>query len=234
MISDTPGSGKEKQQVKKVVIFGNKSEAKETYYGIKQFPDYIIVGFTVDREYIDSDQLFQLPVIPFDVVENTFSPLSHHMFISVGYVQNNRIRKERYYRSKEMGYQLFNLISPKSVTFPQTFTGYNCMIGPFTVVSPEARIGANVLIGCNCAIGHDVVIGDHCFFSNGVSIAGGVTIGSGCFIGTNATIRNNISIGNECVIGAGANLLENAEDRSVYIGEPATLLPISSNELPLG
>jgi hypothetical protein len=36
------------------------------------------------------------------------------------------------------------------------------------------------------------------------------------------------------VIGAGALMLENAEDGSVYMGEPATLLPISSDKLPLG
>jgi sugar O-acyltransferase (sialic acid O-acetyltransferase NeuD family) len=229
-----PRPEKEKQQVKKVVIFGNKSEARETYYCLKHFSDYNIVGFTVDRDFIDSDRLFQLPVIPFDDLEKTFSPQSHHMKIAVGYVQNNRIRKERYFSAKEMGYHLINFISPKSVSFPESLTGDNCLIHHFTVVSPDARIGNNVLIGSHCSIGHDVVIGDHCFLSNGVSIAGGVTIGSGCFISTNATIRNKVSIGKECVIGAGAIILENVGDKSVCLGEPATILPISSDELPLG
>jgi sugar O-acyltransferase (sialic acid O-acetyltransferase NeuD family) len=224
----------EKRQMEKVVIFGNGSEAKETYHFLKHFFDYHIVGFTVDREYIESDSMFQLPVIPFDVVEKTFIPKTHHMYIAVGYVQNNRIRKERYCRAKEMGYQLINLISPKSVIFPETVIGDNCAIGHFTVVSPDAKIGNNVLIGSNSAIGHDVVIGDHCFFSNGVTIAGGVTIGSSCFISTGVTIRNKVAIGNDCVIGAGAIILENIGDKKVYLGEPATELPISSDELSLG
>ena len=82
-------------------------------------------------------------------------------------------------------------------------------------------------------IGHDVVIGDHCFFSPGVTIAGSVTIGSCSYFSIRAVVRNKVTIGDECVIGAGALILEDAKERSVYLGEPATLLPISSNALPL-
>ena len=208
--------------------------ARETFNSLKYFSEYEVAGFTVDREYLDSESLFQLHVTPFDIVETIFPPDKYKMFIAVGYVQNNKVRKERYFRSKEMGYQLINFISPKSINNPETAIGDNCYIGHYTVISPDVKIGNNVIIGNGCMIGHDVVIGDHCFFSNGVSIAGGVSIESACFFGTNSTMRNNISIGKECVIGAGAIILENTEYRSVYLGEPATKLAISSDELPLG
>jgi sugar O-acyltransferase (sialic acid O-acetyltransferase NeuD family) len=218
----------------KIIIYGNKSIAREAFYYLKYFSDYKVVGFTVDREYMESDTLLQLPVSPFDIVETAFPPNRHKMLIAVGYVQNNKIRKERYFRSKEMGYQLINFISPKSILHPETAVGDNCIIGHNTVISPDAKIGNNVIIASGCMIGHDVIIGDHCFFSPGVSVAGSADIGSCCFLGTNATIRNKVSIGKECVIGAGAIILENTEDKSVYLGEPATLLPISSDKLPLG
>jgi sugar O-acyltransferase (sialic acid O-acetyltransferase NeuD family) len=218
----------------KVVIYGNQSEARETYYCLKYYSDCEVVGFTVDREYIESDKLFQLPVVPFDIVKTAFPPDSYKMKIAVGYLQNNKIRKERYLSSKEMGYQLINFISPKAVIFPETEVGDNCLVSHFAVISPDAKIRNNVIIGSNCTLGHDVVVGDHCYFSNGVSIAGGVIVGPGCFIGTNATIRNKVSIGKECVIGAGALILENIENNKVYLGEPASELPISSDELSLG
>jgi len=220
--------------MEKVIIFGNKSTARGIFFCLKYYSDYEVVGFTVDREYLESDSLFQLPVIPFDIIETAFPPDKHKMFIAVGYVQNNKIRKERYFRSKEMGYQLINIISPKSIIHPETTLGDNCFIGHYTIISHGAKIGNNVLFGHGCMIGHDVIIGEHCFFSDGVSVAGSVNIGSCCFLGMHSTIRNKVSIGEECVIGAGAVILENTEDRSVYLGEPATLLPISSNELPLG
>jgi sugar O-acyltransferase (sialic acid O-acetyltransferase NeuD family) len=224
----------ENEFMEKVVIFGNKSVAREAFYYLKYYSGYEVVGFTVDRRYLESDTLCQKPVVPFDVVKNTFPPEKYKMLIAVGYVQNNKIREERYFQSKEIGYQLINFISPNSILHPETIVGDNCIIGHYTVISPDAKIGNNVIIASGCIIGHDVIIGDHCFFSPGVVVAGSVNIGSRSYLGANSTIRNKISIGNECVIGAGAIMLENAEDRSVYLGEPATLLPISSDKLPLG
>lgn len=220
--------------MEKVIIYGNKAVAREIYYGFKYFSNYEVVSFTVDRESFDGDRLLDLPVIPFDIVRAKLSPDKYKMFIAVGYVKNNKIRKERYYKSKEMGYQLINFISPKSIILPETPVGDNCFIGHYAIISPDAKIGNNVIISNSCAIGHDAVIGDHCFIADGAGVSGGVSIGSCSFLGARSTIRNKVSIGNECVIGAGAIMLENAEDRSVYLGEPATLLPISSNELPLG
>lgn len=218
----------------KIIIYGNESVAREVFYYLKYFSDYEVVGFTVDREYVKSDTLIKLPVVPFDTVITAFPPDRHKMLIAVGYVQNNKIRKEKYYRSIEMGYQLINFISPKSIVYPETAVGDNCIIGHYAVISTDVKIGNNVIIGPSCIIGHDVIIGDHCFLSSGVSIAGSVSIGSRSYLGTKSTIRNKVSIGKECVIGAGAIMLENAEDRSVYLGAPATLLTISSDKLPLG
>ena len=218
----------------KVIIVGNKSTARETFFFLKYFSSYEVMGFVVDREYLESQNLLGLPVAPFDSVEIAFPPNKHKMLVAVGYVQNNKIRKERYFRSKEMGYQLINFISPKAIIHPETAVGDNCIIGHYTVISPDAKIGNNVIIASGCMIGHDVTIGDHCFISPGVSVVGSVNIGSCCYLGTHATVRNRVSIGKECVIGAGAIILEDTEDRSVWLGEPATLLPISSNELPLG
>lgn len=220
--------------MEKVIIFGNKSTAREAYFFLKYYSDCEIVGFAIDREYYESDTLFQLPVIPFDIVETTFPPEKHKMFIAVGYVQNNKIREERYLQSKKMGYKLINLISPTAIIHPETTVGDNCFIGHYTVISPDAKIGNDVIIGGSCMIGHDVIIGDHCFFSHGVSVAGSVSIGSCSYLAISSIVRNKVSIGKECVIGAGAIILENTEDRSVYLGEPGILLPISSDKLPLG
>lgn len=218
----------------RIIIYGNKSMAREAYYFLKYFSDLEVVGFTVDRECMEAEKFLEVPVAPFDIVEKVFPPDSHRMLIAVGYLQNNSIRKDRYLRSKEMGYQLINFISPKATMHPETAVGDNCIIGHNTVISPAAKIGNNVFIASGCLIGHDVVIGDHCFFSPGVSVAGSVDVGSCCFLGTHATVRNKVSIGKECVIGAGAIILQDIADRSVCIGKPATKLPISSDELPLG
>lgn len=203
------------------------------YYGLKNHSDYEIVAFTVDRDSLDGDRFCDLPLIPFDIINKAFPPETHKMYIAVGYLRNNKIRRDRYLQAREMGYQLPNFIDRTALVHSATPIGDNCSIGPYTVISPTAKIGNNVIIASFCLIGEDVVIGDHCFLSGGVAIAGYATIGSCCYLGLRSVIRNKVSIGKDCVIGAGALMLENAEDGSVYMGEQATLLPISSDKLPL-
>jgi hypothetical protein len=70
--------------VKKVVIYGNKSIAREAYYYLKYYSDYEIAGFTVDKDCIESDNLLQLPIISFDLVETLFSPNEYNIMIAVG------------------------------------------------------------------------------------------------------------------------------------------------------
>lgn len=220
--------------MERIVIYGNGAVALGMYLSIKSRADFEVAGFTVDRESMKGDRLCELPVVPFDTVKSVFPPESHKMFIAVGYVRNNKIRKDRYLSSREMGYQLPSFISAAAAKNPKTPIGDNCVVGNFTGIAATARIGNNVWIGDGCIIGEDVVIGDHCFLSGGVAIAGFSNIGSCCYFGIRSTVRNKVSIGNDCVIGAGALMLEDAADGTVYMGQPATLLPIPSDKLPLG
>lgn len=215
----------------KVVLFGNRSEARTAYYDLTHFSSHEVAGFTVDREYLDKTTLFQLPIVPFDEVAARFPPGEYQMCIAVGYVSVNRLRADRYGQARQMGYALVNFVSPSATLYPGVVMGDNCRISHNCVVFPDARLGNDVTLGAGCTVGHDVILGDHCFLSPGVSVSGGVTVGPYCFLGTNATIRNRIHIGRACVIGAGALILENLEDQSVCLGNPADLLPVSSEKL---
>ena len=220
--------------MEQVVIFGKGLFAQEIFSCLQYYSDYEVVGFTVDSEHLDSDILFDLPVVSFDIVPEVYPPAEHKMLVAISYYRNNRARQDMYVRAKGIGYELVNYISPKAVTYPGTLEGDNCIIGHGTVIAATARVGSNVVFESGCTVGHHAVIGDHCFFSNGVAVAGDVRIGSYAYVGTNATIRNSVDIGTESVIGAGAIILESTDARSVYLGEPATLLPIASDQLPLG
>jgi sugar O-acyltransferase (sialic acid O-acetyltransferase NeuD family) len=192
------------------------------------------VAFCVDREQLTDDRLFGLPVVPFEEVASIYPPDAHKMHIAVGYVQLNRLRAQRYYQAKDLGYQLISYVSSRATAWPGSVIGDNCFIDAYSIVSPSAKIGNNVLVGTRCTIPHFTTVEDHCYLSGGVGLSGFVAVGSYCYIGTGAIIRNNITIGKECVIGAGALILEDTEERSVYMGGPAELLPISSDKLPLG
>ena len=118
--------GKTKEAIlfmEKIVLFGNASMAKSIYSVLNYDPRYKVVAFTVDREYITEDTLFGLPVVPFTDVESIYPPDEYKMRITVGYVKVNKLRAERYFQAKEMGYQLVSYISSLALISPEVVIG---------------------------------------------------------------------------------------------------------------
>jgi sugar O-acyltransferase (sialic acid O-acetyltransferase NeuD family) len=217
----------------KIVVFGTGNFGRDAYVYFTNDCQYEIVAFTLDREYIKEDVLFERPVIPFENIQLAFPPETYGMFVALGYQRLNKLRAERYQQAKDKGYHLVNCISSKAIVWPGAVIGENCMIGPHCIVSAYAEIGNNVILGPASTIAHYSIVKDHCFVGARVAVSGGVTVESYCFLGTNATIRDKITIATECVIGAGALILEDTEARSVYMGKQADRLPITSDRLPL-
>ncbi|NLG70976.1 MAG: hypothetical protein GX495_02870 [Chloroflexi bacterium] len=217
----------------KVVIYGNGPVAKAAFHAITFDSPHEVAGFTVDRSFIQEDELFGLPVVPFEEVHSIFSPDRFLMWVAVGYVGVNRVRAERFQHARDCGYRMFTYVSQKATVGPDVQIGANCSIGVGCVISPSVRIGDNVTISAKSFIGPEAVIQDHCFLANRVTVAGGAVIEPYCFLGLNSTIKNGVRVASGCVIGAGALILQDTRAKEVYLGKPADLLSISSDDLPL-
>lgn len=218
--------------MKNVIIFGNGQAAEMNYFYLTHSSPYTVTAFTVDRTYIKEDTLFGLPMVPFEDVESMYSPHEYKMSILMSYRNLNRVRAEKYDQAKAKGYELLSYVSPKAVTWPGLAIGENCYIGENSVICPFAEIGNNVLIGAGSLIGHHSVIKDHCFIAPHAVVLGSTTIEPYCLIGANSTIRDGgVTIARECIIGAGVTITADTQERGVYIGKAAELLPKPSNEL---
>jgi sugar O-acyltransferase (sialic acid O-acetyltransferase NeuD family) len=219
--------------MEKVVLFGAGAVARDAYLHLTGDSLYEVVAFTIDQSYLKEDTLFELPIVPFDEVPSIYPPDEYRMLVAVGYERVNRFRAEKYSEAQAKGYHLINCISSRAVTWPGLDIGENCLVGPNSIIHPSAKIGNNVYIGAGSLVPHDTIIGDHCFLAGNVAISGYVTVEPYCFLGPNSTIRNHITIARACVIGAGALILEDTQEREVYLGTSAERLPISSDKLPL-
>ena len=217
----------------KVVIFGNQSVARLIYKELTHNSPHEVVAFCVDPDFIDDSELFDLPVVPFGDVTSLYPPEEHRMFVAVGYTKLNQIRENRYLQAKAWGYRFVNAIAKTAVTYPCLEIGENCYIGNYTVIYPDVRVGNNVLIGSSCTLDHNLSLGNNCFLSDQVAIAGYVTVKDNCFLGTNCTIRNKVIIGREAIIGAATNIMEDVEERSVYLCDPSKKLRVTSNSLKI-
>lgn len=216
-----------------LVIFGTGDIARLAHYYFTHDSEHEVVAFTVDKEYRKSDTFLDLPVIDFEEVVNHYHPESFRMFIALSYSKMNKIRAEKYFKAKELGYDLVSYISSKCSFLTANPIGENCFILEDNTIQPFVKIGNNVTLWSGNHIGHDSVIENHCFIASHVVVSGHCHIHQYCFIGVNATLRNSLIIAPETLIGAGATVMKNTIEKGVYIPERAKLFDKKSDEIEL-
>jgi len=218
---------------KPLIIFGNGQMAESFHSKFNALGEYEVVGFTVDRDFMQDERLLGLPVVPFDELGSHFRPGEVEAFVSVGPVKNNQIRAGRFRELKAQGYRLANWVSPLAMVSRDARIGENCSIGDYTLVQPHATVQDNAHIGSASIVGHHCMICQHAYLALHVVMAGSVTIGERAFLGAGVTIRDNVTIGEAAVIGAGSTILRDIEDDSVYTAPSAVKLPMRSDQARL-
>ena len=202
----------------KLIIVGNTAFAEIAYEYFTHDSGYEVVAFSVEKDYLKQDTLFDLPVVPFETLETLYPSSEHKFFVAATYTQMNALRARLYTQAKQKGYLPASYISSHAFVWRNCQIGEHCFIFEDNTVQPFVKIGNNVVLWSGNHIGHHSTIKDHCFVSSHVVISGFVQVGESCFFGVNSTVANNITIGNRCLIGAGALVLGDVEDDQKVVG----------------
>lgn len=203
---------------KKIIIFGDSSFAEIAYEYFMHDSSYEVVAFTVSRKYLKSNKFHNLPVVPFEDIENVYKPKEYEMHVALVYNALNRTRAKFYQEAKAKGYKLANYTSSKAFVWPNVTIGDNVFIFEDNTIQPFVTIGSNVVLWSGNHIGHHSKIGSHIFISSHVVISGFCDVGDYSFLGVNSTIINNIKIGKDCLIGAGAIITQNTGEGKLFKG----------------
>lgn len=214
---------------RKLLIGGSSAFAEVAYEYFTQDSDYEVLGFTVEKEYLDKETLFELPVVPFESLEDIFDPSEHDVFVAVTYTQLNRVRTRLYSQVKEKGFRLASYISSKAFVWRNVGLGEHCFIFEGNIVQPFVRIGNNVVLWSGNHVGHHSVLGDNCFISSHVVISGFVEIGENCFLGVNSTISNNIKVARDCWIGPGIAITKDTSEGELYRSQQVEPAKVSTH-----
>lgn len=217
----------------RLVIFGAGDIAKLAHYYFTRDSEHQVVAFTIDKQYRKDNDFIGLPLIDFEEVIDSYPPEAYKMFIALSYSKMNRVRAEKYYKARELGYELVSYVSSKCSFLTENPVGENCFILEDNTVQPFVKIGNNVTLWSGNHIGHDSIIEDHCFLASHIVVSGHVHIHPYCFIGVNATLRNSIMIARETLIGAGGIIMKDTVEKGVYIPQRAELLDKKSDEVNL-
>ncbi|MDJ0702259.1 MAG: acetyltransferase [Leptolyngbyaceae cyanobacterium MO_188.B28] len=215
----------------KVIIFGAGDIAQLAHFYLTHDSEHEVVSFTVDQDYLSSEEFCRLPVTPFEEIEQRYNPNDYSMFIAISYAKVNKIRAEKYAQAKLKGYSLISYISSKATHWGDTQIGDNCFIFEDNTIQPFVKIGNNVTLWSGNHIGHHAEIEDNCFITSHVVISGGVKVQNNCFIGVNSTIRDHVTVAPYCVIGAGSLILKDTKESGVYTTPVAELSKVPSHRL---
>ena len=202
-------------KTQQIIVFGTGEIAELADFYFTHDSKFEVVGFTVDSAYIKQAEFRSRPVLPFEQINEQFSPERYGMFVAVSYAKLNAVRTEKVAAARAKGYRLVSYLSSRATIFPGFEPKENCFILEDNTIQPFANVGANVTLWSGNHIGHHSLLEDDVFLASQVVVSGGVRIGQGSFVGVNVTIRDHVTIGKKSVLGAGALVLEDQPDFSV-------------------
>jgi sugar O-acyltransferase (sialic acid O-acetyltransferase NeuD family) len=205
---------------KPLLIFGLGELPDQAHYYFSQHAGRRVEAFTVDPAYATADQFAGLPVLAFDEAQRRFPPVTHEMFVAVGYSQRNQGRQRVVELAQALGYTLPSFVHDSAVVARNVTLGANCMLRELAAVSPFARVGDGVIIGMQVGVSHHARIDSYAWLSAGSVVCGSAIIGERCFIGASAIVADKVSVGPGCVIGAGAFIMGDCAADGVYAATP--------------
>jgi sugar O-acyltransferase (sialic acid O-acetyltransferase NeuD family) len=216
------------KKTKKLVIIGDSAFAEVAYEYFTHDSEYEVVGFAVESVYIKKNELFGLPIVLFEQIEEHFNPGEVAFYAALVYTQLNRLRTRLYQATKAKGYRPASYISSRAFVWHNVQLGEHCFIFEDNTVQPFVKIGNNVVLWSGNHIGHHSVVQDNCFIASHVVISGFCDIGRNTFIGVNATLANNVAIGEDNWIGIGVTIVRNTEPNQLFKGEQPEPTKISA------
>lgn len=216
---------------KKLLIYGIGETAEIAYEYFTHDSEYEVCGFVVDKEFLEKDKMFELPVISFEKVDQIYSPNEFYMFAAATYNKLNRVRTLMYNKAREKNYKMASYISSKAFIWHNVSIGDNVMILENNVIQTNVNIGNNVILWSGNHVGHRSIIEDHVYVSSHCVISGFCVIKKYSFLGVNCTFNDQITLAEDNIVASGALVRKNSEKGNLLVGSPARLAPKTSYDV---
>ena len=209
---------------RKLVVVGAGEQAELAYEYFTHDSPHEVVGFAVEPQYREADELFGCPVIDFNQIAERFPPAEYRAFVALSSTQLNRARTRLFEAVKALGDVCETYVSSYAFVWHDVEIGENSFIFENNVLQYGVKVGDNVILWSGNHIGHQTSISDNCFVSSHVVISGFCKIGESCFLGVNSCFADTVRVARDCVVGAGTVVVKDTEPKGVYVGNPARRL----------
>lgn len=209
------------EPAQRIVVVGAGENAEIAYEYFTHDSPHEVVAFSVERRYLESDRLYDLPVVPFEDVDERYPPGQHQAFVALSSQQLNRVRTRLFEATKAKGYTCASYVSSRAFCWHNVSIGENTFVFEHNVLQHHVSVGDNVVLWSGNHVGHRTVIEDHAFIASHVVISGYCRVGRSAYMGVNACVNDGVTIGPDAVVGSGAVVTKDLPPRGVYVGSPA-------------
>ena len=203
-----------------LIIYGAGKGAVTLFEAIEIKSTYDVVGF-VDDNKSHEKILLELPVFH----SSELSTLKNKgiKFIACE-IMNGKTRLRIKESVEKLGYELVNVIHPKTNISKSVKIGKGNYIKSAAVIETNTTIGDCCIIDNGSVIAHDNRIGNGCHIAPGVSLGSSISIGDFTVIGIGSCISTNVKIGKNCIISVGSSVTKNVPDNSIIEGVPGKVI----------
>lgn len=213
---------------KRIVIFGTGQAAATAARYFRSDTPHEIIGYTVDGEYLKTNEFLGRPVVAVEEVVRKFPPAGIYAFVPMGAAGMNAVRAAKYALLKSLGYRFVSYVHSSNDVYDKGTVGENCFILEGQTTNYDCAIGNNVMMWSGCHVGDGANIGDNCFFGAHVVVNGFVDVGSRCYLASNCTISHRVKLGPQTFVGANALISQDTSEGSVHVVQPTKSIGIDS------
>jgi sugar O-acyltransferase (sialic acid O-acetyltransferase NeuD family) len=215
----------------KLVIIGTGETALLAYEYFTKDSEFEVVGFSVNSEYKNSDELFDLPIFNLESLINHAHPSEYYLFVALSSTHLNRDRAKLYIDLKDKGYSFASYVSSKAFVWDNVEIGENCFILENNVLQPFTKVGDNVTLWSGNHIGHRTEICNHVFISSHCVISGFCEIGEYSFLGVNCTLADKVKVASDNFISMGTVISKSTDINGLYRGNPSEKHKVGAKRL---
>jgi sugar O-acyltransferase (sialic acid O-acetyltransferase NeuD family) len=206
--------------MRKLLIVGSGGHGKVVADAAVEMGSWGKISF-LDDKFPDLQLVAGLSVI--GTIDSAASFLDQYSDLVIG-LGNNELRLELIKRCSLIGFNIVNVIHPRSFVSKISQIGQGTVVFAQAVVNPGVKIGTGCIINTSATVDHDCHLADGVHISPGVNLAGEINIGRCSCVGIGSCAKQQISIGNNVIVGAGTVIIKDIPDNVTVVGVPGRII----------
>ncbi|MFQ6611460.1 MAG: hypothetical protein ACE5D7_11795, partial [Fidelibacterota bacterium] len=158
--------------MEKIVVYGAGEFGTLIENLLTDDPDYQLGIFCDDDPAKIGSTRDGISIISPASIENWIQ--KHQITKAIAAIGNNKIRAEKYFLLKQIGFHIITIIHSKALIDTRVEVGAGSVIEMGSAIHTRSTVGNNVFLGGEALIGHHNLIGDHVLIGGGAAFGGSV------------------------------------------------------------